>query len=261
MNTNENPDYESQLNILYGDHIEQKMDLYTPKNQSNIKKDIFIIVHGGGWNKDDKKELTSFTLELIRKFPNHIFANINYRLANHNRFGFPNQMEDVHSALDYLESRLNYKPRFIILGNSAGANISMMYSYKYDMDKRIKAVINIVGISNLSDPEFKKYEDYAFVEKYLVDSAVIPENQSAMDFASPITWISRNSPPTFSFYGTTDDIVPLSQKEFLDTALQSHNVLNESYTFVGGHVDWEYGEHAPFLLSKISEFLNRLRLQ
>uniref|UniRef100_UPI0025BDCB52 alpha/beta hydrolase n=1 Tax=Chryseobacterium sp. TaxID=1871047 RepID=UPI0025BDCB52 len=261
MNTDENMSYNSQLNIRYGDHPEQIMDLYIPKDKFNIKKDVFIIVHGGGWNKDDKKELTAFTLELTKKFPNHIFANINYRLATSSRFGFPNQTEDIDTALKYLKNTLQYQPEFVILGNSAGSNISMLYSYKYDTQKKIKAVINIVGPSNLSDPEFKKYEDYAFVEKALVDPKLLADNESATDFASPIKWINKNSPPTFSFYGTKDHIIPLSQKDFLEAALKKHNIMSEFYTFEGGHTDWEYGSHAPFLINKISDFLKRLNLK
>jgi hypothetical protein len=42
-------------------------------------------------------------------------------------------------------------------------------SYKFDPDRKVKAVINIVGPTDLNDPGFKNYEDYAFVEKHLID--------------------------------------------------------------------------------------------
>ncbi|WP_121462892.1 alpha/beta hydrolase [Chryseobacterium defluvii] len=257
LQINKDSSFKNQSNISYGKDPEQKMDLYIPKTIST-PKEVFVIIHGGGWRGGDKSLLSSFTFSLMEKFPDCAFANINYRLASRSRYALPNQTNDIHSALLFLEKKLSRKPKFILLGNSAGGHLSMLYAYKYDQDKKVKAVINIVGPSNLSDSGFKNYEDYSFVEKHLIDPKIIPDNTSMNELASPVNWITKNSAPTLSFYGTNDTVIPLSQKAFLDSVLHKNEVTNTSFEFNGNHVDWLKEPHPSFLIDKISEFLKQV---
>lgn len=244
--------------ILYGKDPEQTMDLYIPNKKSTEKKDVFVIIHGGGWRGGDQSQLTLFTLTMMQKFPNHIFANMNYRLASTVRYGLPNQTDDIKTALLYLEKKLHYKANFILLGNSAGGHLSMFYAYHFDTEKKVKAVINIVGPADLSYAGFQRYEDYNFLEKHLVDPKVLMPNMTMAGFASPITWINATSAPTLSYYGTTDRVVPLSQKDILDSVLNKNKVLHESYTFNGGHLDWDKEPQRTFLINTISDFLIKI---
>lgn len=250
--------FESQENISYGKDSEQKMDLYIPKNISNSKPDVFIMIHGGGWRGGEKSNLSFFTLSMMKKFPTSIFANINYRLASTSRFAIPNQTDDIANTMLYLEKTLHYKPNFILLGNSAGGHLSMLYAYQFDQAKKVKAVINIVGPSDLSDSNFKKYSDYSFVEKHLIDPKILSSDVSMMNFASPTHWITNTSAPTLSYYGLSDQVIPLSQKAILDSLLDKNKVINESFEFNGGHLDWDKEKNAPFLMTKIDEFLKKI---
>lgn len=256
LQLNKNVSFENHTNTNYGKDPEQKMDLYIPR-KSSYSKDVFVIIHGGGWRGGDKSILSSFTFSLMEKFPDCIFANINYRLASHSTYALPNQTDDIDSALSFLEKKLNRKAQFILLGNSAGGHLAMLYAYKYDSLKRVKAVVNIVGPSNMSDPEFKNYEDYSFVEKRLTDPEILPANIPMNVFASPINWINRTSAPTLSFYGTKDRVIPISQKNFLDSALHKNSVIHTSFEFNGNHVDWLKEPHTSFLTEKISEFMKQ----
>jgi predicted esterase len=78
-----------------------------------------------------------------------------------------------------------------------------------------------------------------------------------MDFGSPTHWINKNSPPTLSYYGKIDKVVPLSQKKILDSVLSKNDVSHESYEFNGGHVDWEKGKNSTFLINTIESFLKK----
>lgn len=250
--------FDQQKDISYGDDPEQKLDLYLPENkqQNNI---VFIIIHGGGWKAGDKSQLTYFTLSMMEKFSNSVFVNINYRLASENRFAIPNQTDDIEKVILFLEKKLKYKPNFILLGNSAGGHLAMLYSYKFDDNFKIKAVVNIVGPSDLSDPNFKSYSDYSFVENHLFDPASIPKGILMENLASPVYWVNKNSPPTLSFYGNNDQVIPLSQKGILDSVLNKNEVSNQSFEFPGGHLDWTNEKNAPFLIKKIDEFLKQIK--
>lgn len=249
--------FENLVNISYGKDPEQTMDLYIPKDGKEIKN-VFLIIHGGGWRGGDKSILSSFTFSLMKKFPACAFANINYRLAFNSRYALPNQTEDIHRAILFLERKLQYKSRFILLGNSAGGHLSMLYAYQSDQSQKIKAVINIVGPSDLSDPNFKNYEDYSFVEHHLVDPEILSGTISMNEFASPVHWIRTTSAPTLSFYGMKDTVIPLSQKTILDSVLARNNVIHQSFEFNGNHVEWLKEPHTSFLINHISEFMKQL---
>jgi acetyl esterase/lipase len=254
---NKNTSFDVRKNISYGKDYEQKMDLYLPNNKNTLQKDVFIIIHGGGWRGGDKSQLTAFIFSMMEKFPNSIFVTMNYRLASVNHFALPDQTDDITNVIHYLEKTLQYKPKLILLGNSAGGHLSMLYAYKFDKNNNVKAVVNIVGPADLSDHGFKNYEDYSFIEKQLIDPKILPQNVSAMNFGSPTYWIDENSPPTLSYYGKTDNVVPLSQKEILDSILTKNNVSHESYEFNGGHVDWEKDKNGTFLINTIEKFLRK----
>ena len=249
--------FKIEKDLAYGDDKEQVMDLYIPEILPE-HADVFIIIHGGGWRGGRRSQLTSFTFDLMKKFPKSIFVNMDYRLATTTHFALPNQTDDIKRAINYLEKKLKIKPKFILLGNSAGGHLSMMYAYQFDKDKKVKAVINIVGPADLNDPGFKNYVDYTFVEKHLIDPKIIGTKTTLMNFGSPVHWISTTSAPTLSYYGMNDRIVPLSQMKILDSVLNKNNVYHESYEFSGDHVGWEKDSNAEFLIQKTDAFLKNV---
>lgn len=261
-----NISFDIQENVSYGKEPQQKLDLYLPTNKDSIKG-IFILIHGGGWRSGDKLQLTFFTYSLMEKFQDYAFANINYRLADNHSFILPNQTDDIDSALDFLtgtSKELKSTPQFILLGNSAGAHLSMLYSYNRIFDSKhrtkIKAVVNIVGPADLNHVDFKRYSDYSFVEKHMTDlSKPTPTDITNKDIPNPVFWIDEKSPSTISFYGINDQVVPLSQKAILDSALTKNNVINQSYEFSGGHLDWDKEKNRKILVDKIDEFLIRIK--
>ncbi|AZB24567.1 alpha/beta hydrolase [Chryseobacterium rhizoplanae] len=252
-----NISFNKEENLHYGNNPQQVIDLYMPDKTPSEEKEIFIIIHGGGWRGGNKSQLTFFTLSLMQRFPDHVFVNMNYRLASVVQYAIPNQTDDIKSVITYLKKRLNYQPKLILMGNSAGAHLSMLYAYHFDADKNVKAVINIVGPADLSDKSFKSYEEYSFVKKHLVDAKILPAKTSAINFASPVHWINTASSPTLSYYGKTDRVVPLSQSKILDSVLSKNNVIHESYEFNGGHLDWDKQPNNVLLIDRIEAFLKK----
>ncbi|WP_336962600.1 alpha/beta hydrolase fold domain-containing protein [Chryseobacterium contaminans] len=258
INLGNNISFNKEENIHYGNSPEQVMDLYIPYKKSSEEKEVFIIIHGGGWRGGNKSQLTFFTLSMMQRFPDHVFVNMNYRLASAIQYAIPNQTDDIKNVINFLKNKLNYKPKVILMGNSAGAHLSMLYAYHFDADKNVKAVINIVGPADLSDKGFKNYEEYSFVEKHLADPKILPATTSAVNFASPVHWINKASSPTLSYYGKTDHVVPLNQNNILDSVLNKNNVVHESYEFNGGHLDWDKQPNTTFLIDKIETFLKKV---
>ncbi len=249
--------FDKEENIHYGSSDQQVMDLYIPNKKTQGKKEVFIMIHGGGWRSGNKSQLTFFTLSMMQKFPDHIFVNMNYRLVSATQFGLPNQTDDIKKVTELLKNKLGYNPKLILLGNSAGAHLSLLYAYQSDKGKNVRAVINIVGPADLSDPGFKNYQEYSFVEKRLVDPGILKPGTPRIDFASPVHWITETSSPTLSYYGTTDRVIPSSQEKILDSFLNKNHIMHESYQFNGGHLDWDKHPNDEFLISKIEAFLKK----
>lgn len=249
--------FDREENIHYGNSPEQVMDLYIPNTKTTKEKDIFIMIHGGGWRGGNKSQLTFFTLSMMQKFPDHIFVNMNYRLASATQFGLPNQTDDIKKVTELLKKKLGYSPSLILLGNSAGGHLSMLYAYQFDLDKKVKAVINIVGPADLSDPGFRNYQEYSFVERRLVNPRIPKPGTSRIDFVSPVKWINKNSTPTLSYYGNSDRVIPFTQGKILDSVLNKNHVFYESYQFDGGHLDWDKHPNDKFLIDKIEAFLKK----
>ncbi|MCY0975725.1 alpha/beta hydrolase [Chryseobacterium wangxinyae] len=255
--------FDKEENVTYGDHSQQKLDLYIPKNKDSVEG-IFVMIHGGGWRAGDKSNLTFFTLSLMEKLPDYAFANINYRLADSNSFVLPNQTDDIDRVLGFLAKKFGPKKKFILLGNSAGAHLSMLYGYNSLFDlkyhNKIKAVVNIVGPADLLHHDFANYSDYAFLEKHMIDMKTpTPTDLTNRDVPNPVYWINEKSPPTISFYGNNDQVVPFSQKSILDSALNKNGIYNQSFEFPGGHLDWDNEKNKPFVINKIQEFLKQIK--
>ncbi|AZB19431.1 alpha/beta hydrolase [Chryseobacterium indologenes] len=249
--------FDKEENISYGPHSGQTMDLYIPHKKITENTKAFIMIHGGGWRAGNKSQLTFFALSLMKQFPGHIFVNMNYRLASETEYALPNQTDDIGHVVSFLENKLHYSPQLILLGNSAGGHLSMLYAYKCDLLKKVKAVINIVGPADLSDSGFKNYQEYSFVERQLVDPHFPKAGISDIDVASPVYWITKESPPTLSYYGKNDRVIPSCQGKILDSVLSRNNVLHEFYEFNGGHLDWDKSPNDVVLIDGIKSFLQK----
>ena len=247
--------FDAQKNLSYGKAKRQKLDVYIPQNHTS--ETVFIMLHGGGWRGGKKEDFNNFMIDLMKKFPKNIFVNMNYQLAGNQQYAIPTQPENIQQVINFINEKTQKKNQYILVGASSGAHISMMYAYHFDTKKQIKAVVNLVGPAQLGDEGFKKYPDYKFVEQYLISSQSIPKNTKAVDFGSPVYWLS-SAVPTISFYGNKDEVVPISQKNILDAAFQKTNIQNESHEFEGDHLGFETEENKKIIIEKIEKFIRKL---
>ena len=245
-------------NLSYGKGDSQKYDLYTSDKKDSASR-TFIFIHGGGWRGGDKKDITGFMLSVMEEFPNDIFVNTNYTLADYRSFALPEQTDEIHQLISHLNSYSDKsfaKTEYILVGNSAGGHLAALYAYKY-RNPQVIAVVNIVGPVDLSDKNFQRYPDYGFVQNYLVNPAKVSDSISKSEFASPITWMPRSKVRIISFFGENDTVIPLSQKLKMDSLTSTGSVQGESYTFSGGHEDWRNEFQKKEIISKLKDFLAR----
>lgn len=235
--------YTAKTDVVYkkAGNWEGKMDLYLPPNQGKPTP-IIINIHGGGWNHGSKDQQTGFT-SFFKK--GMAVANIGYRLVD--VAPAPAAIEDVRSVLIYLlknAKALNIDTdKIVIMGGSAGGHLALCGGYIgdnpiFDVDRgnlkniKVAAVINKYGIADMV-PFSTGDKAYKSAVKWLGNEA---GNVEFMKSVSPVTYITKKTPPTFIVHGDADPIVPYSQSVELYDKLKKNGVKAEFMTIAdGGH--------------------------
>lgn len=232
---------ETFLDVSYGTDAKQKTDIYLPEGRSASKTKTIVIIHGGGWTEGDKSEMKFGVDSLQQKLPDYAIINVNYRLAYNNTTNlFPTQENDVKAAIDfYLSKSSEYKVSkdLVVLGASAGGHLAMLYSYKDDTDKHVKAVIDFFGPTDLP-----ALWNAGLMQQLILVSAtgkLYDQDPGLYVQSSPVNFITPQSPPTIAIQGGADPLVPASQTSILIAKLQEKSVTNQLvYYESGGHGDW-----------------------
>ena len=243
------------LNFAYGDDPLQKMDVYLPAGR-NADTKVFILVHGGGWSGGSKAEFGYVVPILQSQFPGYAIVNMNYRLATIESPAFPKQIDDIASVIDHIKgSDFNISSDIAFIGASAGAHLAMLYSYKHDSDDDVKAVCNIVGPADFTDPAYLDNPMFSYGALYLIGNVNWQENPEIITDVSPTQHVSADSPPTILFYGGQDPLIPVSQATRLKAKLDQYDVYNEYYLYAnGGHGNWNTQTMIDFQTKLIAFF-------
>lgn len=251
----------TELNVVYGTDIKQRMDVYLPADRNPTKTKSMILIHGGSWFAGDKSDFDA-TIDSLRKIlPDYAFFNINYRLASQGGVNlFPTQEIDVRTAYNHIyANRAQYQisDKFILAGASAGAHLAMLIGYKDDMPIKPKAIVNYFGPSDLVDMYNNPVGGNNNIRLAL--AAVIggtpTSNPTIYASSSPTNYITATAPPTISLHGGLDLLVAPSQSTKVRDALTARMVPNE-YVFYpnAGHGDWDAATFRDSYL-KIAAFL------
>jgi acetyl esterase/lipase len=171
---------------------------------------------------------------------------------------WPAQIDDVNRAFDFIESNAgeyHVNPNEIVIaGASAGAHLALLEGYRYNTDHRIKAVIDLFGPSEMR-ALYNSMTNIAFRSYIQLFMSGIPEtNPDNYYNASPLFFVTSNSPPTQIFHGTVDPLVPISQSDSLSKRLTAAGVSHEYNVYQGEGHGWT-GENLNDTYGKIINFI------
>jgi len=170
---------ETKLNVSYGSNSLQNMDVHLPANRNSQTK-VVVFVHGGSFIGGDKSEYRSMAEELVKR--NFAVININYRLVDgsglqtnpvtHKQSAVlvQHQVDDLSAAVDYTIAHADEwqvsKSRIAVVGHSAGATLSLLYSYGNKNTNKVKAVANLAGAL---DQTFTDIPSYHLLPPYILE--------------------------------------------------------------------------------------------
>jgi len=100
------------------------LDLYAPK--TGASRPIMVFIHGGGWRKGDKANVTAKPQRFVDE--GYVFASVNYRLAQDSTYR--DQGQDVAKSIAWIQSHAaeygGDPDRIFLMGHSAGAHLAAL---------------------------------------------------------------------------------------------------------------------------------------
>jgi acetyl esterase/lipase len=260
--------YTAQLNVVYTtvNGWEGKVDFYLPINTGK-QTAIVINIHGGGWNKGVKESQTGFSSFFKAGYA---VANMEYRLTG--QATAPAAIEDASCALIYIiknAKALNVDVnKIVVMGGSAGGHLALMAgllgnNHLFDnnckgVEKiKVAAIIDKYGITDVWDWAYGPNLTSKSATRWLGDKA---KDEAFAKSVSPMSYVTKDSPPIFIVHGDADPIVPYQQSQALHKKLNELGVKNEFITVQGGlHGKFEKEKNSE-INKAIIEFLKNLNI-
>ncbi|MFA9218110.1 MAG: alpha/beta fold hydrolase [Sphingomonadaceae bacterium] len=162
-----------QVYVRYGQRC-LALDLYLPATAPSAAMPVVLLVHGGGWRYGYRSEFAPLAVRLAQR--GVAAATISYRLAG--EAPYPAAMHDVRAAVRWVRSHAAQfgidGQRVVLAGGSAGGQIASLAGVtgalpEFDapqlepaqraVSSAVQAIVNIDGLSDLTLPAARVYED------------------------------------------------------------------------------------------------------
>ncbi len=248
-------------NVSYGTAGLQKLDAYLPANRSTATTKVIIMVHGGAWTTSDKSDYKRFADTLQKRFPDFAIFNINYRLSAFPNNLFPTQEMDVKAAVEYIYAKRSeylISDKFALIGESAGAHLSMLYAYKYNTPVKIKAVASFFGPADLTDMYNNPVNGNNTISLGIAQAvgSTPATNPTIYIQSSPVTFISASTAvPTMLLHGTADALVSPLQSIMVQSKLTAAGIPAQLALYPGKDHGFDWDDQTFFdAFTKIQAF-------
>jgi acetyl esterase/lipase len=185
----------------------QQLDFYPAMGRSPAP--CVIVIHGGGWDSGDRRQLPHFNYGLVRQ--GYAVADISYRLAPGTTW--PAQRDDVAAAIAFVKAHASAwgvdGSRLVLLGRSAGGQIAEACGYGLH-DPAVRGVVALYAPSDMRLAWTLGRPDDALNSPRLLRNFLggTPETAGpAYDSSSGLSLVTPHSPPTLLVHGTIDTLV------------------------------------------------------
>jgi acetyl esterase/lipase len=232
-----------RTNVAYGPLPLETLDVCTPVATGTHPG--VVMIHGGGWAAGDKGQYTDACKALAAQ--GIVAATLNYRLAP--AAVWPAQLVDAQLAVRWLRANANQLSldvsRLCSWGDSAGGHLAVFLGVDTQIHAGDQAgllsnqspavttcVVDAYGPVDLTGTNATSVEAQ-ILQNFIGASA--QQNPAAYRDASPLLLVSDRTPPMLIIQGTADTLVPPSQSQALQTALQAHHVAVQYISYDGGH--------------------------
>jgi len=227
------------------------LDLTLPSSSSgNGPFPLVIFLHGGGFTGGSKADVSS-TASNSAPGKGYALASIGYRLSGQTGGTFPGSFNDILTAIRFLRANADKycldPDRFAVTGFSAGAYhagmICVLSGYdNHDLDgwptlyqgfsNKVQACVTYAALSDMAKlDEHEKQVGGSFAFGHGANSPesgflgintavkdapeTPPPNASVRWKANPINYITTKTPPIYMLHGSSDNVVPWVQSDYM----------------------------------------------
>lgn len=220
-------------------HERHRGDLYLPAESDGAP--LALIIHGGGWQAMDKNSFAGVA-EFFAQQGYAAFAT-NYRLLKH--APYPACYDDCMAAADFIcNGDLEMlstcdRSSLLVCGGSAGGHLALMTGLTF-IAKPVRGIVSIAGPADLRvQLQSEKYAGFFATDR--VSEAMMLE-------ASPVHYVTQDSPSLLCTHASVDPLVSLDQAQALIARYQECGARGELYTYEPhdqGHSIWPAGHECP----------------
>ena len=226
--------YRVYKNIEYGQGKLNVIDVYMPNRQKS--NGVILFIHGGSWTGGDKSE-EDFRCRILAS-NGFMSATLNYSLYSQetaSEYSVFTVLNEIDLALNKLKEFASSSGQNInkvaLCGYSAGAHLATLYSYSRTESAPLKIAFtaSMAGPVDISTNAWSE-ELTSSIASILLQKDISKEDVldgSVNDILltiSPISYISKNSPPTLIIHGGKDEVVSIKNAEALVQKLTENNV-------------------------------------
>ena len=230
--------------MAYGIDANQFVEITAPKN-NNQNMNVIFYIHGYG-----NKMVDLTFLEMYRN--NYIIGKLDYRYLTPKRqdLSMEELLLDVHNGLEMLADTVEAKGirinKVILMGNSLGATLALLYAYTF-FDKSpipIAFCVTMSGLMDMTDAmiiQFTEGLGKKYIQKYILSlGSILSEVKlssgditelgfsdtaiEAFKKISPLYYVKENVPPTIIIHNTNDKTIPFSNAISLNYVLSAYNI-------------------------------------
>ncbi len=264
---------DSDKTVIYGilpDGSRLALDVWPAGNaQGDQLHPAIVKLHGGAWVQGSRGELSNWN-EWFNNLGYEVF-DVDYRMPPHGHWR--DEIGDVKCALGWVATHAAQyhvdAGRITLMGHSAGANLALLAAYTMGdpelqpscaaPDVRIRSVINIYGATDMASL-YLTTGSQSFLPRQIAIYIGGPPSQfpDRYKILSPLTYVTREAPPTLTIHGEADRIVPVAQAAALDKALTEADAYHETYylPWVDHNFDYVWNNlSSQIARAKIREFL------
>jgi acetyl esterase/lipase len=254
----------SDVAYLPADRAE-KLDIYLPPERSgggadhaapaNLRAAI-VYFHGGGWVRGDKADARERNIGGHLAAAGYVFVSTNYLLGAQ---AWPRNLQDCKNAVRFLRAHAaeyGVDPeRIAAMGTSAGGHLALMVAYTGERgpaefepaapypktSSAVCAVIDFYGMTDLLSRRVVEADGTPtgrFMDSHSPEVLGVSRAEGAAVWknASPVTHVTKTSPPTLIVHGLADPTVDYVQSVQLANVLRAHGVAHELLLLEGiGH--------------------------
>lgn len=205
-----------------------------------------VLVHGGGWVAGDKQQYITYIFQPLRD-AGFAWFSINYRLAP--QYHFPAPTDDIEQAISFVKAHAaEYKidpQRVTLIGESAGGHLVSYVGARNPPGSRVAAVVSLYGIHDFitAAMEWKPFP-HEVLELFNINQ-VNAETAPLLIKASPVTYVSKQTPPFLLIHGSKDEDVPYEQSVEMCARMKQVGARCDLITIPGAPHGMDHWEPHP----------------